>query len=157
MNYVKIKRADNRRNTEHDLFKTVEDMLHHAQPTFALSRQRWRPPMDIFETDREIVVVTEIAGIQGAGIDLEIAPRSIKISGKRSLMFINREIDPLAAIGRYCLAEIPSGYFERTVSLPAPIDTATAETDYNDGLLTIRLVKSIPRNNGKITIKPRSA
>lgn len=156
MNYVKIKFADNGGNTEHDLFKTVEDMLHHAQPTFALSRQRWRPPMDIFETDQEIVVVAEIAGIKGAGIDLEITPRSIKISGKRSFMFINRETDPLATIGRYCLAEIPSGYFERTVALPAPIDTATAETDYSEGLLTIRLVKSLPGDNDKITIKPHS-
>jgi HSP20 family protein len=147
MNYVKIRFSDNPKNTEYDIFKTVEEMLHPAQPRFAFSRQRWRPHIDIYETENEIVVIAEIAGIQGSGIDLEIAPRTIKISGTREAL-------PPETIGRYCLAEIPSGYFERSVALPASTDTTTAETEYNEGLLKIRLAKSIPREISKINIKP---
>jgi len=150
MNYVKIRFSDNPENTEYDIFKTVEEMLHITQPRFAFSRQRWRPHIDIYETDKEIVVIAEIAGIQSSGIDLEIGPRSIKISG-------TREAVPSATIGRYCLAEIPSGYFERTVTLPAPTDTATAETEYNEGLLKIRLAKAAPREISKVNIKPVAA
>lgn len=146
MNCVKIRFADSQGNTEPDLFKTVEEMLRLGQPRFALSRQKWRPHMDIYETDREIVVIAEIAGIQGTGIELEITPRTVKISG-------NREVAPTRTIGRYCLAEIASGCFERTVTLPAPIDTATAETEYTEGLLTIRLTKNLPGEISRITIK----
>ena len=108
--------------------------------------------MDIYETREEIVVIAEIAGIQSEGIDLEISPRSIKISGKRSVMFINREMFPEKESGRYCLAEIPSGHFERTVSLPAPIDTATAETSYSGGLLKMRFIKKHEKAIGKINV-----
>jgi HSP20 family protein len=149
MNYVKIRFADNQGGMEHDLFKTVEEMLHGAQPRFALARQRWRPHVDIYETDREIVVIAEIAGIQSTGVELEIATRAVKISG-------TREVNPTETIGRYCLAEIPSGYFERTVTLPAPIDTETAETEYGEGLLKIRLPKNIPKGISKITVKSRA-
>lgn len=149
MDYVKIRFTDNQGSAEHDLFKTVEEMLQLARPGFSLSRQRWRPHMDIYETDNEIVVIAEIAGIQGVDVDLEITPRSIKLSGSRSVL-------PPETAGRYCLAEIPSGSFERTVTLPAPIDTTTAKTRYSEGLLMIRLLKSIPPKKGRITIKPVS-
>jgi HSP20 family protein len=152
MDYIKIRFVDNQEDTERDIFRTVEEMLHLAQPRFAFSRQRWQPHMDIYETVEEIVVIAEIAGIQSEGIDLEIAPRTLKISGKRSLMFMNREAAPPKAAGRYCLAEIPSGYFERTVFLTAPIDTATAETEYSNGLLKIRLTKVPPEGSSKITV-----
>jgi len=158
MEYIKIRFVDNQEGAEHNLLRTVEEMLNLAQPRFAFSRQRWRPHMDIYETGEEIFVLAEIAGIQGEEIDLEISPRTIKISGKRSLMFtkrslmltkqslmfVNREASPERENGSYCLAEIPSGHFERAVSLPALIDVATAETSYSDGLLKIRLAK-IPR------------
>ncbi|MBU3930949.1 MAG: Hsp20/alpha crystallin family protein, partial [Proteobacteria bacterium] len=39
------------------------------------------------------------------------------------------------------LAEIPCGYFERSLALPALIDTESAVAVYRDGLLEIRLTK----------------
>lgn len=152
MEYIKIRFVDNQEGAEHNLLRTVEEMLNLAQPRFAFSRQRWRPHMDIYETGEEIFVLAEIAGIQGEEIDLEISPRTIKISGKRSLMFINCEASPEKENGSYCLAEIPSGHFERAVSLPALIDVATAETSYSDGLLKIRLTKTPPKAISKITV-----
>jgi len=141
MDYIKIRFVDNQEDAEHNLFRTVEEMLNLAQPRFAFSQQRWRPHVDIYETGEEIVVIAEIAGIQEEGIDLEISPRSIKISGRRGLMFMNRETSPAKDNRCYCLAEIPSGHFERTISLPAPIDASTAKTAYNNGLLKISFAK----------------
>ncbi|MHB8090906.1 MAG: Hsp20/alpha crystallin family protein [Syntrophales bacterium] len=166
MDYIKIRFVDNQEGAEHNLFRTVEEMLNHAQPRFAFSKQRWRPHVDIYETSEEIVVIAEIAGIQSEGIDLEISPRSLKISGKRSLMFtkrslmfteqslmlINRETPPEKDSGCYCLAEIPSGHFDRTVALPAPIDASTTQTVYKDGLLKISLKKRSPAADSKITV-----
>jgi len=157
MDYIRIRFVDNQEDAEQDLIRTVEEMLHLSQPRFAFSRQRWRPLVDIYETGNEIIVIAEIAGIQSEGIDLEISPRSIKISGKRGLMSIKHGLmsinhEAFPEKGCYCLAEIPSGHFERTVALPALIEAATAKTLYKDGLLKIILTKISRKESGKITV-----
>jgi HSP20 family protein len=153
MEYIKIRFVDNQEGTEHDLIRTVEEILHLSQPRFAFSQQKWRPHIDMYETGDEIVIIAELAGIHGEGIDLEISSRTVKISGRRNLLFINRDASPGKESGSYCRAEIPSGHFERTVSLPAPVDQETAETSYSEGLLKIRLSKTHPAELTKITAK----
>lgn len=146
MDYIKIRFVDNQESPENESVRTMEEMLHAAQPGFSFSRRKWRPHIDIYETSEEIVVTAEVAGIRDEGIDLEIASRSLKISGFR-------EVQRAKADTSYHLAEISFGYFERTVSLPCLVDTATAETTYNNGLLEIRLKKRPPHVIHKISIQ----
>jgi HSP20 family protein len=134
MNYIKIRFVDNAEGVESEFRRSVEEMLRAAQPRFTLSRQRWRPQIDIFETREEIVIIAEIAGVPREDIDLEIGPRTVKISG-------TREGGPREEGARYRLAEIPCGRFERDLALPVPIDTETVKAFCRDGLLEIRLVK----------------
>ncbi|PKN05905.1 MAG: hypothetical protein CVU72_07190 [Deltaproteobacteria bacterium HGW-Deltaproteobacteria-7] len=42
---------------------------------------------------------------------------------------------------RYCQAEIPHGYFERNVALPAPVDAQSSVATYADGILMVRIRK----------------
>ncbi len=102
--------------------------------------------MDIYETPTEIVIQAEIAGIRSEDIHLEIGTRSVKISGVR-------ETCPRGGEARYRLAEIPCGYFERTLSFTTPIDTEKAEAVYRDGLLEIRLTKRPLDRIQKISIQ----
>ena len=148
MDYIKIKFVDNKESAENEIVRTLEEMLHIARPGFSFSRRRWRPHIDIYETGEEIVVTAEIAGIRDDGIDLEIASLSLKISGYREVKLAKTDAS-------YHLAEISFGYFERTVSLPCLVDTATAETTYNNGLLEIRLKKRPPHVIHKISIQSK--
>jgi HSP20 family protein len=134
MDYIKIRFVDNSEGVESEFRRSVEEMLCAAQPRFTLSRQRWRPQIDIYETREEIVIIAEIAGVPREEIDLEIGPRTVKISGTR----IGR---PREEDARYRLAEIPYGRFERNLALPVPIDTDTVRACCRDGLLEIRLAK----------------
>jgi HSP20 family protein len=134
MDYIKIRFVDNPEGVESEFRRSVEEMLCAAQPRFTLSRQRWRPQIDIYETRTEIVIIAEIAGVPREEIDLEIGPRTVKISGTR--IGGPREED-----ARYRLAEIPCGRFERNLALPVPIDTDTVRASCRDGLLEIRLAK----------------
>ncbi len=146
MDYIKIRFVDNPEGAESEFRRTLDEMLRVANPRFTLSRHRWRPQMDIYETGAEIVIQAEIAGIRSEEIHLEIGPRSVKISGIR-------ESCPHGGDVRYRLAEIPCGYFERTLSLPALIDTETAAAIYRDGLLEIRLTKRPLDRIQKISIQ----
>ena len=42
---------------------------------------------------------------------------------------------------RYCLAEIPHGYFARNIILPSAVDAESAMASYADGILMIRINK----------------
>jgi HSP20 family protein len=134
MKYIKIRFVDNPDTVESEFRRTIEEMVRAAQPRFTLSRHRWRPQIDIYETRSEIVILAEIAGVPREEIHLEIGSRTVKISGAR-------EGGPREEDARYRLVEIPCGYFERTLSLPVPIDPETATAAYRDGLLEIRVAK----------------
>jgi HSP20 family protein len=137
MDYIKIRFVDHSDNADSEFGRTLEEMLHLANPRFTLSRHRWRPQIDIYETDEAVIIQAEIAGVRQEEIRLEISPGAVKISGTREGGA--REED-----ARYRLAEIPCGFFERTLSLPALINTETAAAVYRNGLLEIRLTKRPP-------------
>lgn len=134
MDYIKIRFVDHQESVESEFHRTLDEMLRVVNPRFTLSRHRWRPQIDIYETEQTIIIQAEIAGVRQEEIHLEIAPRTVKISGTREGGAYKEE-------ARYHLAEIPCGYFERTLSLPAPINTETASALYREGLLEIRLTK----------------
>ena len=146
MDYIKIRFVENPEGIESEFRRTVEEMLRAAQPRFTLSRQRWRPQIDIYETHEEIVILAEIAGVPREEINLEIGPRTVKISG-------TREGGPREEDARYRLAEIPYGLFERNITLPVPIDTETAKAVCRDGILEIRLAKRPLDRIHKISIE----
>ena len=134
MDYIKIRFVDNPEGAESEFRRTVDEMLRAANPRFTLSRHRWRPQIDIYETAR---------GDRHPGRDRR-RPEGRDQPGDRSRKRQDlRHAGGLAARrdARYRLAEIPCGHFERNLSLPAPIDTEKAAALYRDGLLEIRLAK----------------
>jgi len=146
MDYVKITFVENPGGAESELRRTLDDMLRGASPRFTLSRHRWQPLIDIYETSEQIIIQAEIAGIRKEAITLEIGSRAVKIAGIR-------ESCPRGEDARYHLAEIPCGYFERTLLLPLLVDTETAAAMYRDGLLEIRLAKRQLNRVHRITIQ----
>jgi HSP20 family protein len=146
MDYIKIRFVDHPEGIESEFRRTVEEMMRTAHPRFAISRQRWRPQIDIYETREQIVILAEIAGVPREDIHLEIGPRIVKIHGMR-------ESGPRDEDARYRLAEIPYGHFERNLTLPVPIDMETTQAFYRDGILEIRLAKRPLECTQKITIQ----
>jgi len=137
MDFIKIRFVDHLEGADSDLRRTLDDILGGADPRFTISKHRWRPQIDIYETGDSVVIHAEIAGVPREEIHLEIAPKSVKISGTRGYRAREEE-------ARYHLAEIPCGHFERTLRLPVQIDTEKASAVYRDGLLEIRLAKRPP-------------
>jgi HSP20 family protein len=132
MNCIKIRFINNPEDVESEFRRSVEEMVRAAQPRFTLSRQRWRPQIDIYETRKEIIILAEISGVPREEIHLEIGPRTVKITG-------TREGGPRGEDAHYRLAEIPCGRFERNIALPVPIDIETVRAVCRDGILEIRL------------------
>jgi HSP20 family protein len=148
MDFIKIRFGDERGVPDTEMQNTVGNgILRLFDPTYALHRHIWKPPVNIYETVEEITIVAELAGVKDEDIHLEVSRRAVKISGRR--MERSRVKN-----SRYRLAEITYGLFERTLSLSIPIDVDHVSAMYNEGMLEIRIPKLPPeRKIRKIIIQ----
>jgi HSP20 family molecular chaperone IbpA len=81
------------------------------RPVGGADRPAWEPPVDILETDREVLVFVALPGVDSAHIEAAIDGADLVIAGIRTLP---RELST-AVIHRL---ELPQGRFERRVRLP---------------------------------------
>lgn len=92
----------------------------------------WEPPADILETDRQLLILVALPGVDPAGVTVVIEENALHIVGERPLM-ISRD----TAIRRL---EIPYGRFEKRISLSAG-NYNIAENVLTNGCLRLVLNK----------------
>jgi len=70
----------------------------------------WEPPVDVFETEREVTVITALPGVRREAVRAEIEGTTLIVTGVR----------PIPAAGRganIVRLEIPYGRFERRIAI----------------------------------------
>jgi HSP20 family protein len=94
----------------------------------------WEPAVDIYETEKDIVVVLELAGVR---------QEEIKVAIERNILVVRGERKETSARSRksYYQMEIHRGSFEKVITLPAPVDPDQTKAFYEEGLLRIVLPK----------------
>jgi HSP20 family protein len=95
----------------------------------------WEPPMDVFDTETEFVVIMDIAGMIRKDISVFTDGHVLRISGVR------KDIIP-AGKKQFHSLEIQVGPFQRLIGIPVPVLSDSLSTHYANGLLEIRLKKS---------------
>jgi HSP20 family protein len=119
------------------------DMLARAErlqrelfrPVRGMSRApAWEPPVDVIETEGDVLVLVALPGVDPQGISLAIDAGDLVIAGARVLPAELRS----AVIHRL---ELPQGRFERRVPLPAG-RYAAVEHGNAHGCVLIRLKKA---------------
>ncbi len=92
------------------------------------------PAVDVYETDDEVVVVVEIAGIADEEVHVEVEGKALVLSGERR---------PLGGRPRrlYSQMEVCHGPFQREILLPAEVNPDQARATYNAGMLEIVMPK----------------
>lgn len=91
-------------------------------------------PVDVKAEDDSYVLTALIPGIKAEDLNIQVVNESVTISGEFNH---GRPED-----ATYILAERPAGRFSRTVTLPTPLNAATAEADLTNGVLTLRVPKA---------------
>ena len=143
MNFIKIRFGN---NFEDEFQKAVDEVFHLVLPSYRHLECIWRPNVDVYESLEEIVVLADMAGLNKEELHIEIDHRKIKIAGVR------KAIADLKS-ARYRLAEIPRGYFERSIALPETVDAESAIASYADGVLMIRVNKLAANKTRRVEIK----
>ena len=99
------------------------------------------PSVDVYETDDEVVVIAEIAGISREGVELEIEGSTLLLRGERRSAREGPKRD-------YRQTAIFHGPFFRELLLRTKVNRNAATTVYKDGMLQITLPKASPARTG---------
>jgi HSP20 family molecular chaperone IbpA len=97
------------------------------------ARAVWEPPIDVFEDEREIVIVVALPGVPAERVEVtpdegELVVRAERVLGSAGAHVVVHQL------------EIPYGRFERRIRVPGVrLEASTRET--RDGCLILRLRK----------------
>ncbi len=94
----------------------------------------WAPPVDIYETENELVVKAELPDFQDKDIDVRITNNTLTIRGERKFEKDVKEEN-------YLRIERAYGSFMRSFSLPNTVSSENIRADYRNGVLTLHLAK----------------
>ena len=89
----------------------LRQQFFSLQPSAGSREPSWEPPIDVLETDREILILVALPGVDPNQVEAMIDRGTLIISGRRVLPVELRN----ARIHRL---ELPQGRFERRVILP---------------------------------------
>lgn len=92
----------------------------------------WEPPADVFEDEREIVIIVAMPGVPADRVQVVSEPGALLVRGARPL--------PLTGSHRVVQLEIPYGAFERRITLP-PGQFHLGEPELVTGCLVLRLTR----------------
>jgi len=98
------------------------------------SKRLWRPPTDVFETETEVIVLLEIAGMKQRDFSITLSGDILTVKGERK-----EKTEP--SITSFKNKEINFGMFERNIYLPENIDPNEISAEYKDGFLGITIKK----------------
>ena len=129
------------RNPNAQMFAEACAMLKQAEqlhrqffgPSSDASMACWEPPVDIFETGREVTVITAMPGVKPAAVRAEIEGTTLIVTGVRPI--------PAAARGANIVRlEIPYGRFERRIAISSRLRLIGQELE--NGCLKLTFTKA---------------
>jgi len=107
---------------------------------------KWSPAIDVAENDEALTVRAELPGIDPKDLEVTVVGNQIVLSGEKKESEESREEGVYHSETRY-------GSFRRTVPLPEGIDTENVDAQYANGVLTLRLPKTLPTDTKHIEIQ----
>jgi HSP20 family protein len=99
-----------------------------------LSTRTWAPPVDIYETENDIVLKAELPGVDPKDVEVRVEDSTLYLKGERKF---EKEVED----ENYHRVERSYGSFARSFSLPNSINAEKVKAEYKDGLLTLTLPK----------------
>ena len=112
----------------------------HVSPRFGslFEGRAFSPSIDVEETADAYLVRVDVPGVSQGTIDVEVQDNVLHIRGET-----NRETERSESKGQVVRKERFEGRFERSIPLPSEVDAAEVTSEYENGILTIKLPKTV--------------
>jgi HSP20 family protein len=131
-----------------DSFDDMESILSNTTPAIRGARKAFVPAIDMYEDDKNVIVETELAGIDA---------EKVKVSIENDVLCIKGESEKKSEVDdkNYYRKEIRRGSFFRSIQLPTHVDGDLAVAETMDGVLKITVPKESKSKSKEIKIKKK--
>ena len=131
-----------------DSFDDMERILSNTTPAIRGARKAFVPAIDMYEDDKNVIVETELAGIDA---------EKVKVSIENDVLCIKGESEKKSEVDdkNYYRKEIRRGSFFRSIQLPTHVDGDLAVAETMDGVLKITVPKESKSKSKEIKIKKK--
>lgn len=119
------------------------------EPTRLLPRWTWAVPIDMYETDTDVVIKASLPGVKPQDVDITAGADTVTLRAE-----VKR--DETITSERYLCQEIEYGQVVRTIPLPVPVRAGEAEARFENGMLILTLPKAEEAKVKHIPIKVTS-
>ncbi len=120
--------------------KELTSPAEHTKPGLVFT-----PPVDIFESDKEITVLADMPGVAAGDLDIDLRDNTLTLVGEIAESDANAE--------ELIYAEYQTGRYYRQFSLSQVIDQAKIDAKLADGVLRLTLPKVEKAKPRRITIQ----
>jgi HSP20 family protein len=128
-----------------EIQKQEESLAEEMERT--RSRRSFVPRADIYETENEIIVLTDIPGANEDSVDITL---------EKNVLSITAYVEPAIPSGfDIAYAEYEEGDYQRRFRLSDEIDRDKIEAVVDEGVLRLRLPKSQGAKTKKIAVKAK--
>lgn len=123
------------------------DFFSRVEPGGSLAVE-WNPRCDVSEGEDAIIIHAELPGVVVQDMEVTVLDSTLRIRGEK------RGEKKEEEKGR-TYSERFFGSFERTIAIPATVDASKIEATLKDGVLEVKLPRTIPVEPAekKITIR----
>jgi len=146
---VKSKKKPSKKKPQKDgtkeIFKTENAEIGNWEEKKDWMEAEGQLAIDVYQTEKELVIISAIAGIKSEEIDITIDGDLVTIKGRRGKPFMEKE--------DYFTQECYWGLFSREIILPTQVDPKKTMASMKNGILTIRIPKIIKDQRTVIRIK----
>ncbi len=111
-----------------------------------LLRGTFTPPLELIETEKDVVVSAALPGIKAEDIHVEVVGNTLMISGEYKRQSRQNE-------KRFHRSEFQYGHFQRRIPLPDYVQGERAQAEFKDGLLELHLPKVEGSQRKQIQVK----
>lgn len=104
-----------------------------------------QPNVNVIDRDNEVVVEAELPGVDKDDLDVSLSDNTVTIKAS------TRKEEEKEA-GEYHRKEITSGFYSRTLSLPAMVRGDKARAEFKNGMLRVTLPKAEESKRHSISV-----
>jgi HSP20 family protein len=110
----------------------TKDRNQQGSPERTHGGVAFTPRVDIYETDRELVLCADLPGVRPEDVDLRY---------ERGELLLHGRVHPQAPAGSVLLNEYEEGDFYRSFSIHESVDSSKIAAECKNGVLTVHLPK----------------
>jgi HSP20 family protein len=148
MEKSQLEPSDDWGRAQAEMDRLYQEMVVPGRWVVVRHAHAWRPPTDVYETDENVVVRVEVAGMKETDLSVSLVDRMLVITGVRH--------DPSPKVA-YHQMEIRYGDFRTEVFLHWTVEQEDIVATYTDGFLQVTLPKVGARRVRVVQVNDESA